>query len=141
MSALKQLRQILPATGLTERQARNFCSKLRESGQHLLWTGAQHRNGSGMVEINRKTLHAHRVVFAAFNPYITITGKYVTQSCGISCCCAPKCLKLLDKHPAPGSRRDNLDGLEEVAAVVGASRVSIENAMRRLDWNHFDPST
>ena len=142
MNTIDKLRRILPITmGFTARQAYNFCRKLQPENPHIFWTAAQHENGSGMFAFNGKSLHANRVVFAAFNPDIDITGRFVTQSCGISCCVAPGCLKLLDKRPPPGSKVHNLDGIEEVAATVGTSQARILNVMRRLSWKDIDHDT
>jgi hypothetical protein len=155
MSILNELQRALPGMGFTVKQAFNFCRKLRPEGPHLIWIASQDEHGTGQFGANGKMHKAHRVVFAAFNPSLDITGKYVTQSCGISCCCAPKCLVVLDKKPSPGESHGRLGdhtvrylkslpydtNKAELARNHGVSRSTIVKTMRGNTWKHLNQNT
>lgn len=87
-----------PISSLTERQKRNFWSKVHigESGDCWEWMGLISRTGYGRVSLQNREYLTHRVAYFLYTGVDPLEN-LVTQTCGDHSCCNPAHLQLKTK--------------------------------------------
>lgn len=109
-----------------EKAAKQFWSKVSCGQQCWTWIGCLHKQGYGLMNVNGKTMKAHRVSYELHLGPIP-AGMCVLHQCDNTSCVAPA-------HLSIGTQADNIRDMVAKGRNRSGNPVGDTNPMARLTW-------